>query len=607
MSKMKKAIVLLLLSFSAIFFIVPQTFAWETSDEIRRLNSEAPSLDGYGDAEALIWLRNFDYKMLADGTMENTRRTVVMMGEYIPEDLQTITIPVPDSGKVVIEEAAWYNPMTGFKEGTLPVKRINFNGGFVADRISIPKETAGRAIVVIVRETVPKHYGIDASLRMAGIHPIWEQKITAEVPTGIELYWNGRDIRKPLIKKINGVDIYTWVIKNQPQWKGEGFVVYKCPTLTFSTKQGISSSLGELDKIAHQVPLLPFPINKSGSAEKTGYRLMKWISQPEHLLEEIPGNYVRPSSQIPVNGPWTSWERTIILNRWLEKLGWDTQIMWQTEERLNKKSATSFNTWKAPVINARYKSGKKAYYRAGQPEAFGIIPTSIAGSYLYKSDNSEYQSEFVPVGSASDNRLEFTWNLQLNENGKADGTLNMTVTGGWTQLLTHGDVPSKTKIASIIGRRMDFAIPGMSFIADSVTQTSTGYKVLFNVTCNPAIILANDMLVRLPGGVPRDVDSMIQSGEDYKLKYPFILDQSVKIQMPKGYNLIQTPPVKNIGEGSKAVLKENIYHWPKKAQLVADSTWVVKEINVTSMLSPLLKEELKALLRWPVIDLPFRK
>ena len=77
--------------------------------------------------------------------------------------------------------------------------------------------------------------------------------------------------------------------------------------------------------------------------------------------------------------------------------------------------------------------------------------------------------------------------------------------------------------------------------------------------------------------------------------------------MPGGYKIIQVPTVKKLGEGSKAVLKESITHWPKKAQLLADSLWVVKTIHVDKALGGVMREELNACLRWPILDIPFRK
>ena len=129
----------------------------------------------------------------------------------------------------------------------------------------------------------------------------------------------------------------------------------------------------------------------------------------------------------------------------------------------------------------------------------------------------------------------------------------------------------------------------------------------FNVKCPAGILHANNLLLRLPGGIPVRVGEMIVESTNYTLRFPFIMDQKVRMQMPKGYNLLMEPSVKKLGVGSKAVLNESINHWPKKAQLVADSTWVVKTTSIDSNLALTMRDELNACLRWPLLDLPFRK
>ena len=49
-----------------------------------------------------------------------------MMGEKVPEGWKTVRYPVPAGGSLSVEEAAWYNTMTGMKEGDLPVEDRRF-------------------------------------------------------------------------------------------------------------------------------------------------------------------------------------------------------------------------------------------------------------------------------------------------------------------------------------------------------------------------------------------------------------------------------------------------------------------------------------------------
>ena len=201
--------------------------------------------------------------------------------------------------------------------------------------------------------------------------------------------------------------------------------------------------------------------------------------------------------------------------------------------------------------------------------------------------------------------MSLTWILNLDAAGTAEGTLAINVSGGWTELMSGGHLPSQN-IASTL-KNINFAIPGMNLAPTSIVPTKTGYRLEFKVKCVPGIVYAGNLLLRLPGGIPGRVGELVGRESSYTLRFPYIIDQKVRINMPAGYKMLQTPPLKQLGEGTKAVLKESITHWPKKAQLLADSTWTVKTCDIDAKLAAVLKEELSACMRWPVLDIPFRK
>ncbi len=580
--------------------------AWDTSDEVRRLNREVPSFDGFSGAEAVIWLRNNNFVMLTDGTMENTRQSIVMMGENIPDSWKIMKMPIPADGSLEIVEAAWYNPMTGIKEGKLGVADETLDGGAVVKVINTPDEAAGRAVVLIVKTKHNKRYGVDETIEMAGPLPIWEQTVTVELPEGRELYWFGRDVKDPVIDKSAGVQKYKWNVFNQIPWNGEGFVEYKRPSLSFSFRKGIVQSLSTMDETAKMVPALPIPsFTAKGDKTKAGIKLMEWIASPSRTLSGYPRQWVRPSDQIPQKGPWTPWEQTLILNKWLRKLGWESNVLWQAAEELDNSSPTSTSLWVAPVLEITTSGNKNLLYQAGQTSDFGVTAPSIAGSHIYRLKDGEYEKKAVSQGSPSDHKLSLTWILDLNDSGIAEGNLVIEVSGGWAELMSGGHLPSQDGRSVL--ENINFAIPGMTLAPISVVPTKTGYKLEFRVKCAPGIIYGGNLLLRLPGGIPTRVGEMIGKESNYTLRFPFIVDQKVRMKMPRGYKIVQAPPLKKLGEGTKAVLKESITHWPKKAQLLADSTWTVKTCNIDTNLAPVLKEELAACMRWPVLDIPFRK
>lgn len=593
---------------TALSVLPANSEALDTSEEIRRLNKEVPSIDGFTGANSVVWLKNNNFRMLNDGTMEETLYYFLLTGESIPEQMKEIKIPIPAKGSVDILEAGWYNPMTSMKEGKLLLSEETLKGGALVKKISTPNEAAGRVVVLIVKTKHEKRYGVDETIDMSGTLPIWEQNVTVELPEGRELYWQGRDVKDPVVTKSSGQQKYKWTVMNQEKWDGQGFVVYKRPSLSFSSRKGIINSLSSMDEIALTIPSIRLPQSiSSGDKAKTGLKLMEWIAQPSKQLSGYPRNWVRSPENIPEEGPWTPWEQTLILNKWLSSIGWETTIWWQAPMELDKESPASASLWTAPVLELSPNGGKAVFYQAGQASSYGVTSPSIAGSLLYRRKDGDFEKKTVSSGSPADHKLEFLWKLDLNEAGSAEGTLMLAVSGGWTQLMSDGYLPSQSGLSDFLRKRVNFAIPGMVLDPLSVEPTKTGYRLEFKVKCVPGIVLGDNLLLRLPGGVPSRVGEMIGKETSYTLRFPFIIDQKVRMNMPSGYKMVQSPPVKKLGEGTKAVLRESIIHWPKKAQLIADSTWTVKSVTVDDRLAAILKEELAACMRWPVLDLPFRK
>ncbi|MDO5116471.1 MAG: hypothetical protein Q4D58_10275 [Synergistaceae bacterium] len=582
--------------------------AWDSAEEIARLKKEVPSMELFGGSDAVIWLRNNESRMLADGSMENLRGTIIMMGERIPSDWKTIRFPVPAGGELSIADASWYNTMTGMKEGSLAVNEETLPGGAAVKTITIPDDAVGRAVAIAVREIRAARYGVDETVNMAGSLPIWEQNVSVELPEGMELFWAGRGMKEPEVTKSGSVRRYRWQVMNQLPWHGEGFVVNERPMVSFSSKKGLNQSLRMMHEIAASMPPLPLPSAAGGSGARGGTRLIEWVNSPARTLEGYPADWVRPPEQIPAEGPWTPWEQTLLLNRWLKNLGWESSLLWEAKMPLNEESPASVSLFSAPVLELKSGGGaKSSYFMAGLPFVAGRAPVSVAGSELYGLENGEAAAKKLPSGSSSENRLALLWRLKLDDSGRAEGTLDVTVTGGWSDLFSGNRTPSLDGINRFLTGRLNFAIPGMTLTPKAVDQQKNGYKLEFDVSCVPGIVHGNSMLLRLPGGVPTQVREMVGQESSYTLHFPFVIDQKVRMSMPKGFRMLQTPPLKQLGEGSKAVLRESITHWPKKAELLADSLWVVRARDIDSTMAQVLREELAASLRWPVLDLPFRK
>jgi len=395
---------------------------------------------------------------------------------------------------------------------------------------------------------------------------------------------------------------------NQQPWHAEGFVEYGRPFVAFGVKNGISQALAAVERYAHEIKTPPLPVPVGGDRAKTGLRLMEWTAANARTLKGYPADWIRPNEEIPDEGPWTRWEQTLILNKWLQMIGWDSEVWWQEVSELDENVPAAEAMFSAPVLRLRASAGsnKWNYYQAGQAARFGATVPAITASTLYRTnDKGKAESKRVNPGSASDHRLSMLWRLTLNEGGTAAGTLGVTVTGGWTELLSDGQLPEKSGLADFLKSRINFAMPGLELTPSDVSPANTGYTMEFAVRCAPGVVLRDNLLLRLPGGVPQRLGEMIGMEQEYTFRFPFIIEQKVRIKMRPGYRLIQQPAAVSRGEGTKAVFRQSITHWPKKAELEAESLWAVRTRTVDSTLAFQLRDELAAIMRWPVLNLPF--
>lgn len=603
----KKAFVILCATVLAALCPISAALAWDSGAEIARLKKEVPSIETFGVNSAVIWLRDFETRILADGSMDIYRRTIIMMGEHVPSEWKIIHCPVPAGGELSVTEAAWYNTMTGAAEGRLPVKNELLPGGAPVITIAVPEDTAGRAVVIEIHEKRPGSYGVDETINMADSLPIWEHNVSVELPGGMELFWIGRDMKEPVVSEQNNVRRYKWQTMNQLPWHGEGFVLNERPMLSFSTRKGVSQSLRKLEELARSVPAIPLPSAAKTDRHHACSKLAEYLSAPQRTLEGYPADYVRTQDMMPEDGPWSDWEKTFILKKWLETIGFDVSLWWEAKMPVDEMVPASATLFEAPVLEIKNSGSKSSYYKAGLPFTASKIPATIGGADIYSASEEGFISKKMPPGSSADNRLFLLWKLALDETGRAEGTLEISVTGGWSEMFSGGKLPELGSLSEFIIERINFAISGMNLEPTKIEPLPTGYKTTFAVRCVPGIIHGGNMLLRLPGGIPMRVSEMIAQERQYTLRFPFIIDQKVRMDMPRGYRMLQMPPLKNVGDGTKAVLKESITHWPKKCELLADSLWAVKTRSVDSLTAQLMKEELAAALRWPVLDLPFKK
>ena len=68
---------------------------WNVVKDIERLRGEAPSLAAFPDASGVLWMRDLSYRLRADGTMEKSRRFLLLVGQNLIPAWASKTFAVP--------------------------------------------------------------------------------------------------------------------------------------------------------------------------------------------------------------------------------------------------------------------------------------------------------------------------------------------------------------------------------------------------------------------------------------------------------------------------------------------------------------------------------
>lgn len=586
---------------------------WNIPEEIRRLYKEAPSIAAYPDVPGVVWLNSYKYDLTSGGTMRKNHKYLILCGQYrAGEDLARV-IPVPrgDGASLVVTEASWYNPVTGMKEGTIPVKTESADG-FDRIVVTFPKETEGRVVAIVTQETHMKKDYLDDLLFLVGQYPVWEQHIELNIPDGLDLFWQGEGVREPSRRKSSGREIIAWSVMNQPIWDGDGIVDTKRPSLVFSLRKGISYGLRSLQGELASSVRIPRPadlaVSDKTSLMKTGESIASYMLKKQLTIPGYAPRLLKARVSIPENGLWTPWEQTLIAKRWLESLGHTADLYWNLAAPIPEDGPAVLDSWAEPVLVIKSPNDKEKefYYKADQSVEFGKTPPSLCGATIYRMNGANLEKRNIPKGNASDHTLAQTWKLALDESGIATGTLEILASGAWADLLGCGRAPSAEYLTDTLSRSFILNVPGLTLSLPTVRTFNAGYRIVFTVRAALGIVSGNRILMRVPAAVPKNLEEISTAGERYSIRFPFTLEQNLSISTPRGYRVIGTPPIEKQGD-SKAMLDMSMVHWPKRGELEVAGKWVLRTQDIDESLSKTVLSELNSLVRWSQATLPLKK
>lgn len=573
---------------------------WDVSAEIGRIVSEAPPLVSFPEAEGMVWKRDLAYSLAADGSLTRSQKWLVLAGPFgLPSSWRHWILPIAPGGQIDVFEAGLYDPVTSrLVLPLLPVTKEEAGLSFV--ELRLPPETADLVLALEFREILPRRYNVDDRLWTNADLPLWEGEIAVDVPEAAGFVWTSSEGLSPSKTTEKGRDSYAWRLVNRPAWKGGGLVADGRPSLAFSLRRGLRSSLEELGPLSAGLDIaLPSALaTSSTNVIRRGEALLGYVDGEARLRRDLPANWVRPPERLPAEGPWTEWERTLLLSRWLAAAGWKCDLFWQPLTELDDAVPATRTLWLRPVLSLSAPGLSQAYYLPGQAVPLGETPSEIRGKTLYRLDRGNVVSVSVPGGEALENRLILTWRLSVDEKGFASGDLVVDVFGGWFSLV--GAVSSRgIEGLALRGSPLTLGEP-------EVARRKAGLRVTYPVRGGLGIPGNASLLLQVPGVDPRAFSDLRRGLGPLSLQFPFVFEQAFEITLPQGYRPLDFPTRRNVETGP--VRLTETFREKKKAGSIEGSSRLVV---TTSALDDGGAATLAALIQrgdqWSALTLPVRK
>ncbi len=580
-----------------------QDISWAPG-EVARLAREAPSLEQFPGAGGLVLQRRAEYALRADGALEKKERWIVQLTRNTPDSWLNWEIPVPPGGEARILLAGLYGiPFGNLQSPLIPLQREH--EGIPVLQLRVPYQGDQVALVLEYQQIFPRRFDVGDFLWLQKDLPIWEQEILARIPREGSLYWEGVGVNAPSVESTETEDLYLWRSINNPSWTGGGLVAEGRPSLAFSMRQGILGGLKTLEGYERQSYPEPEGIFRHIASDSKPHRrgkgLLDEMSKKSYLLENIPSRMVRPWEDIPPQGPWTSWERTLLAQSWLRGVGWQVSLWWVPVFPLSEKVPATQDIWLEPVLECNPPGETSFLYLFGQTVEYGKTPSSLWGKTLYRVSGMEVQTKKVPEGSLEDHRLTLAWNLSMDSRGEAEGFLDLYVRGGWVDLFGEDAARDPQKALDLIAWSIPFAPVGEIEEA----SYSYGYRVRVPLTMKLGIPGSGQVLARVPGGDLPWIRQALGQTPPFSLRFPFVLEHKLFLRLPEKFRMIGKLPESD-SSGSIA-LKGSFYYNKRHNYIEGELKAMVKPTVMDFSQNEVFRSVLQGWERWKTIFVPLKE
>ncbi len=572
---------------------------------IPRMIQECPSFSDYPGNDGIIWLRDVRYSLGADGAMTRDSLYVILARRGIDETWTRWVFPVPEEGGAAeVFSAALYDPGSGrMLAPVLP--RKTRAGGISTVEVAFPGIQDEFIMTLSFRETFPKRFSVDDFLWVNETLPLWELQVSVDVPGGSDLAVSAKGVGDLRKERVGAVERYTWHMVNNLPWTSRTLRGDARSYLAFSTRKGVEPLARMLS--SYENALVPQPsapvasvVNQQNKL-RAGSALISWMNAAPAFQGRLLSSVVR--STIPEEGPWSEWEKVLVLNRWMRKAGWESTVHWLTAHALDEETPATGGSVLRPVLELNLQGISPFFLDLGQSTSPNETPPSLWGEHIYTSSGNRLTGRIVSGSSAAEHRLSVEWGLELNAEGEAEGRVDVFVRNGWSAFFFPGGAPN----AASVKRLSKELFPALAFEdgTEVVKAIKYGWQITLPVSLRNSIVSGGSMLFPFPSVAPAWLNELGRWSGEYRMNFPFVMEQSFTLKLPLRTEIVMIP-ASATRSLEKVRYEESIFHNRRRNTLTAGAKIVLSTDVINDATGRSLAEAVQRWMAWGTKNLPMR-
>ena len=590
-----------------VFLGVRAGVGFASAVNIPRMIQECPAFSDYPGADGVIWLRDLRYSLGADGAMTRDSHYVILARRGIDEAWTRWLLPVNaggEGGGAEKVEAALYDPGTGRMLSPVLPRPVRV-GDVDAVEVVFPDLQEEYLVELSFREVFPKRFSVDDFIWVNDTLPMWELIVTADVPGDSSLAVSAKGAGNASRERIGAVDRYSWHSVNNLAWTSRTLGGDARSYLAFSTKKGVEPIARMLASYENSLVPPPPPSVAALVGQKNklraGSSMIAWMNAAPALGGGPLASIVR--SVVPAEGPWSDWEKVLVLNAWLKRAGWDSTVHWLTAHALNEETPAAGGSILRPVLELNLQGISPFFLDLGQGHSHNETPPSLWGKHIYTASGNSLTGRVVSGSSAAEHRLTIEWHLELGTDGETAGWVDVLARNGWSAFLFPGDGPDGASIRRLASEL--FAGIDVDTGAAASKPIKYGHQVSMPVTMRNSIISGGSLLFQFPGVAPSWLAELGRWSDEYRIDFPFVIEQGFTLKMPPRTEVVMTPaPVARSLE--KVKYEESVFYNKKRSTFTAGAKIVLMTDVLQASTGKNLGEAVQRWLAWGARNLPLR-